>query len=400
MKRILIIFLTFILVLGTLTSCKVVKRKTDTTDGTDKQTETSEVPETDPVMDLSNHIGKWHPKSQPEEKELSIDEVSDNFVIFSLNYKSGPELKNITAIRSGDTAVFGMDETVDTIAGELIFGNSFIKLRIDDTNVSYYEVGLTVYDGKGSYTETTTAETTTAAPTPPPDQPYDSSRLNPPPITCDAHTRYVNTGGDTLHLRIGAGQNYTSLCLMPHNAAVTVYGYNPDGSWSYVYYSGKAVYGWCFSRFLGPSQTTYTNYVSTTAHTKYVSTGGDTLHIRTGPGMDYKSLGLMPHNSAVTVYGYSYDGAWSYVYYGGKGIYGWCYTRFLRNGISYSTSTRYVNTGGETLHIRSGPGTGYKSLGLMPHNAAVTVYSYNYDGTWAYISYGGIYGWCFTRFLR
>lgn len=60
--------------------------------------------------------------------------------------------------------------------------------------------------------------------------------------------------------------------------------------------------------------------------------------------------------------------------------------------------TGHVSTSSQPLRIRSGAGTNYKILGLMPKGAAVTITG---DGTngWAQVSYNGINGWASKQYL-
>lgn len=258
MKKIITVSLALIFILGSLTSCGMVKDKLEAVLNSNKHeaVEDNEVEleplETQPSINLSDHLGNWHPESQVGEKELRITEISNSHVMFSLWYDNGTELENVTASLSGDTAAFDMDDTADTIAGELIFGDTYVKLRIDDTNVSYFDVGLTVFDGKHytryedtQYDEPDYDYDYDDGPT----DNYDSPSLEPS-VYVSSFTMYVATGGDTLHLRVGPGQDYTSLCLMPDNYPVTVWGYSDNGEWSYVYYREKDLYGWCFNEYL------------------------------------------------------------------------------------------------------------------------------------------------------
>ncbi|MBR6514986.1 MAG: SH3 domain-containing protein [Clostridia bacterium] len=268
MKKIITVSLALIFILGSLTSCGMVKDKLEAVfkpnkveavedNAVDLEPLETKPVETEPVetdslennlsVNLKDHLGNWHPESQIGEKELRITEISLSHVMFSLWYDNGTELENVSASLSGNTAVFTMLDTANTISGELIFGDTYVKLRIDDTNVSYFDVGLTVFDGK-HYTRYEDSQYDYDVEDGPTDN-YDSPSLEPS-VYVRSFTMYVATGGDTLHLRVGPGQDYTSLCLMPDNYPVTVWGYSDDGEWSYVYYREKDLYGWCFNEYL------------------------------------------------------------------------------------------------------------------------------------------------------
>ena len=54
---------------------------------------------------------------------------------------------------------------------------------------------------------------------------------------------------------------------------------------------------------------------------------------------------------------------------------------------------------GDTLNVRSGPGTSHRDIGDLKKHQVVNVLGYNSDGTWAHIKYRGQMAWISTRHL-
>ena len=113
------------------------------------------------------------------------------------------------------------------------------------------------------------------------------------------------------------------------------------------------------------------------------------LNMRTGPGTSYSIILVIPKGASVTVTGYT--GVWAKILYGGK--IGYCHTYYLADDTS-AAETRYTTA---DLNMRTGPGTSYSILLVIPKGASVTVTSY--AGVWAKILYGGKIGYCHTYYL-
>lgn len=260
MKRYITLLLVFIMIITALTSCGMLKDKlaklpvgddpeeVESVEVEDIETAESlteplesESTEVAPSLDLGGYVGNWHPMSREGEAELRIAEAANGRVVFSLWYADGAELNNVTASLSGDKASFDMEDSENSICGELIFGDSFIKLRVDDTNVSFFDVGLTVFDGRHQdlYKEKQTEAEPEYRPT-----------VVEPTAYIRPYAQYVNTPDDILNLREGPSINYAIICELSDGTEVKVHGYNDDGEWAYVYYDLLDVYGWCHSAYL------------------------------------------------------------------------------------------------------------------------------------------------------
>jgi len=124
------------------------------------------------------------------------------------------------------------------------------------------------------------------------------------------------------------------------------------------------------------------------------------LYMRTGPGTGYSSLKIIPAGAKVTAYE-TKDG-WIKVSYGGST--GWSSGSYLKaSSVSQPApapapvaSSSMVTTA--NLNMRTGPGTGYSSVKIIPSGAKVTAYETK-DG-WIKVSYGGSTGWSSGKYLN
>jgi uncharacterized protein YraI len=190
----------------------------------------------------------------------------------------------------------------------------------------------------------------------------------------------VTTG--VLNVRFGPGAFATSLGHIGQGDQVFVLGRNEDGSWLQI----RWLYGtgWVSSRFLSVTGTPPT--VSTddgqgggipqTSEAPYAVVRAAYLNVRTGPGPNYAVLGQVLLGDRLAIVGRTDDRSWYQVetQFGT----GWVYAPYVATQNEYGgapvTSAGaaeaavtgpigIVNTG--ALHIRSGPGAQYSSLGTV-----------------------------------
>ena len=176
----------------------------------------------------------------------------------------------------------------------------------------------------------------------------------------------------SLNLRSGPGTSYSILSVMPKGATVSVL--SVSGSWARVVYNG--ITGYASTAYLAPATTT-TMY--TTAN----------LNMRTGPGTTYSIIRVIPKGAAVTVL--SISGGWARVSYGGST--GYSSMTYLTSSVT-SNDIRITT---DELNLRSGPGTTYSIIAVMPKGSKVTVLSVS--GSWARVIYNGKTGYAHTGYL-
>lgn len=178
-----------------------------------------------------------------------------------------------------------------------------------------------------------------------------------------------------LNMRTGPGTGYAIILTIPKGTAVTVTGYS--GSWAQVTYGGKT--GYCSTTYLA----------APTAQVRYTT---DELNLRTGPGTGYAIILSMPEGSRVEMLSAA-DG-WAKVVY--NGVTGYASTSYLTSTAPGTPSGTIRYTTGN-LNLRTGPGTSYSIILVIPKGAPVEVLS-SADG-WARVNYGGKTGYVSTSYL-
>lgn len=112
-----------------------------------------------------------------------------------------------------------------------------------------------------------------------------------------------------------------------------------------------------------------------------VTTGGGNLYVRKSPSTGSSILASLQKGSYVTLIEKS--GQWWKVEYA-DGRYGYCYAAYIT---PVEGTAVKVNTGGDILNVRAGPGTSYSRVATLPHGTVVLLRST--DGGWSRILYHG-----------
>lgn len=182
----------------------------------------------------------------------------------------------------------------------------------------------------------------------------------------------IVTASVSLNVRSGPGSSYSKLGSLNPGVSVTVTG--ESGSWYAIGFSGSTGY---VSKSLIKDASTIPVFKSFTGIVSCASS----LNVRSGPGSSYKKLGTLKNGANVTVTGES--GTWYIIDFGGKTGY------VAKSYIEEDNSLRFTTTA--NVNLRSGPGTTYTSLGLIPSGTTLTVTEIN--GIWGKVTYGGKTGW-------
>lgn len=111
------------------------------------------------------------------------------------------------------------------------------------------------------------------------------------------------------------------------------------------------------------------------------------LNMRTGPGTGYAIITVIPQGAQVSVSGYSGD--WAMVSYGEKS--GYAHGDYLK---SPAGEVRYTTA---NLNLRTGPGTSYAVILVIPKGAQVSVL--DASGSWFRVSYAGKTGYASSSYL-
>lgn len=116
------------------------------------------------------------------------------------------------------------------------------------------------------------------------------------------------------------------------------------------------------------------------------------LNVRSGPGLEASVIGSLDDEALVTVYEHRFG--WARINYDGQE--GWVAGYYLVETDSSSSSGGQVTVGVDAAHLRTGPGTGYESLGLVYRGDTFT--SIEKSSDWVHVqlsngSTGWIAGW-------
>ncbi|MGN0478494.1 MAG: SH3 domain-containing protein [Hominenteromicrobium sp.] len=211
-----------------------------------------------------------------------------------------------------------------------------------------------------------------------------------------------------VHLRSGKGTNYSSLGVISGGTAITVTD-KSDSSWYGVTVNGKS--GYMFSEYI--------RFDSSTSGGSDESTGSGTesraakttadVHLRSGKGTNYSSKGVISSGTAITVTDTS-DSTWYGVTVNGKSGYMFsAYIQFTESGSSATPTPTPTPTPApseskaakttEYVHLRSGKGTNYSSLGIIPSGTAITVTDTS-DSTWYGVTVNGKSGYMFSAYIK
>lgn len=112
-----------------------------------------------------------------------------------------------------------------------------------------------------------------------------------------------------------------------------------------------------------------------------VTTGGGSLYVRSAASTSAPILTALKKGSYVTLI--EKAGAWWKVEYA-AGKYGYCHSNYIT---PVEGKPARVNTGGNVLNVRSGPGTSYTRVATLPHNSVVLVRSQ--QNGWSRVLYDG-----------
>lgn len=136
------------------------------------------------------------------------------------------------------------------------------------------------------------------------------------------------------------------------------------------------------------------------------------LNVRAEPSTVGEVLGVLAANASVQIVGQDPGGNWWQILYeAGADSRGWVTAQFVETEGGLEVP---VIGGGESglgssavviqqLNVRSGPGTGFDSLGVLNADDVVSLAGRNRDGTWLQIEFAGApagRGWVSAGFIR
>ena len=210
---------------------------------------------------------------------------------------------------------------------------------------------------------------------------------------------------NSLRLRQSASTNSAILDTVSKGTKVVVLE-NQKNGWYKVELNGTV--GYMSANYLSVTPTPKT-------YTGKLNTGGSSLNMRSGPGTGYSKVASIPASATLTITG-SENGWYKTSYNGVSGYVSSSYVTVTENTSESTTpatpststapsepsvetpapsvsGTGKLKTGGSSLNMRSGPGTGYSKVGSVPASATLTItgkengwYKASYNGMSGYVS--------------
>jgi uncharacterized protein YgiM (DUF1202 family) len=199
------------------------------------------------------------------------------------------------------------------------------------------------------------------------------------------------TGG-SLNLRSSASTSSSVLLVMPNNAQVGVTG-SPQNGFTPVRYNGTN--GWAYSQYLSSTEPGSSGNGAILSNAWVID---GSLNLRSSASTTASVLLVMPNGAQVGVTGSPQNGFTPVRY---NGTNGWAYSAYLSSTAPGSgqpeptaapaTETRYTTA---AVNMRSGAGTSFGVITVVPSGAAVTVtggqtngfFPVRYNGSNGYIS--------------
>ena len=205
-----------------------------------------------------------------------------------------------------------------------------------------------------------------------------------------------------VNLRQGPGMEYGVVTVIPSGAAVYMEVPDTGSGWTVVDYGDLS--GYVATRYLLIGQNSNPAAAGTRAFTpgNYTTTAG--VNLRTGPGTNYAVQIVVP--AGASLYVDSVTNGWAHT--GFANYDGYVSSEYLA-GLGGSSPTVTSNTapsgnannGSYTItgnvNLRTGPGTEYGSMMVIPAGAAVSVS--DYSNGWAHVNYADYVGYVSTKYV-
>lgn len=134
------------------------------------------------------------------------------------------------------------------------------------------------------------------------------------------------------------------------------------------------------------------------------------LNVRSGPGTTFGVVGLLKQNEVVKGLATSADGAWAQIVRESDNLTGWSSKQFLTLTTPPTPppppppppTGEWFKVNASALNVREGPGTEFRSIGLLYRNEVVQRLATSADGNWLQVkrNYDGLTGWSSKQFLE
>lgn len=199
------------------------------------------------------------------------------------------------------------------------------------------------------------------------------------PVMAATSQVYATTN---VNVRKGPSTRYAVLGYLTTNQVVTKVG--ASGSWTIINYSGGTAY--VSSKYLKA-------YSGSSSASSGAAVANTSAPVYSGPGTSYSTLGTLTPSQNVVIAGTV--GSWSIINWG-SGT-GYVYSSYLSAATSSSTGSSSLMAATTNVYVRTGPGSGYSTLGYL--GAGQTVTKTGVYGDWTQVVYNGQTGYVQTAYL-
>lgn len=221
-----------------------------------------------------------------------------------------------------------------------------------------------------------------------------------------------------LNVRYGAGINAQSIGTLGRGDQIFVLARNTEGTWLQIRWGYGT--GWVSAAHVNVhggtpaiangAATDSGGGVPLTSDTPYGIVLSAYLNVRTGPGPNFAIIGQATNGDTLPIVGRTSDSSWYQVEspFGTGWVYGaYIATRNEYGGSPVTTSDAagaaiagpfgIINTG--ALHIRSGPGPNYTSLGTLAGGTETQIVGRNMDWSWYLLKTPVGTGWASALYI-
>ncbi len=258
------------------------------------------------------------------------------------------------------------------------------QMKISGAEGNWYAVS---YNGKSGYMSADYM--TLSAGTPAVSDPKPSETPKPSQTPTPAAEGYKAAIIGT-SVRMRSQPNTSSSILGYYSNGVTMMALGSVDGWYKVSYNGKV--GYISASYLRISPE---NVYSTA---KSGSISGNAVRMRMGPSTDFAKVGSYNKGTSVKISG-EYDG-WYEISVNGK--YGYIKSDYVKVGASAPTPDKTMDSvgtiSGNSVRMRSGPGTSYSVIGY--YNKGIQVNVTGKTGNWYYVTYKGLSGYISADYVR
>jgi mannosyl-glycoprotein endo-beta-N-acetylglucosaminidase len=211
------------------------------------------------------------------------------------------------------------------------------------------------------------------------------------PASVSAGAAYFRTTTN-LNLRAQASTSSKILLTLSSGSLVTQVGSEQSGFLKVSYFG---TIGWAKSEFLTPS-----SYGGDGDIPAYRGTGTTTsaVNMRSGAGTMFSALRVLSKGTTVEVHD-AYENYFWLIRYNGQ--FGWIHADYLmHSGSGDGDMPAYTGMGTTTaaVNLRSGKGTSYSALLVVPKGASIELYA-GPAGNWQAVRYAGKFGYIHSDYV-